>query len=230
MTRPLADNRPARDALLARVRVALGKTGDRAKARADAEAWLAARTQGPRPTINGDLVPRFIAQATRMASTVGRLADRRAIPSAVAQYVDALTLPPQLSAQKSHAGVCWPEFADLDWTGAGLDIAVRPTEGDDRLGITGAFCAIAETGTLVVLSGAETPTATTLLPDTHIAVLRPERIVAGMEDAFDLIRRERGELPRAINMISGPSRTGDIEQRIVMGAHGPYRVHILLVG
>jgi L-lactate dehydrogenase complex protein LldG len=230
MTRPLADNRAARDALLARVRGALGKTGDRAKARADAEAWLAAHTQGPRPAINGDLVQRFIAQATRMASTVGRLADRRAIPSAVAQYVDALTLPPQLSAQKSHAGVCWPEFADLDWTGAGLDIAVRPTEGDDRLGITGAFCAIAETGTLVVLSGAETPTATTLLPDTHIAVLRPDRIVAGMEDAFDLIRRERGELPRAINMISGPSRTGDIEQRIVMGAHGPYRVHILLVG
>jgi L-lactate dehydrogenase complex protein LldG len=230
MTRPLADNRAARDALLARVRVALGKTGDRAKARADAEAWLAARTQGPRPAIDGDLVLRFIAQATRMASTVGRLADRRAIPAAVAQYVDALTLPPQLAAQKSHAGVCWPEFADLDWTGAGLDIAVRPTEGDDRLGITGAFCAIAETGTLVVLSGAETPTATTLLPDTHIAVLRPDRIVAGMEDAFDLIRRERGELPRAVNMISGPSRTGDIEQRIVMGAHGPYRVHILLVG
>jgi L-lactate dehydrogenase complex protein LldG len=230
MTRPLADNRPARDALLARVRGALGKTGDRAKARADAEAWLAARTQGPRPAIHGDLVLHFMAQATRMASSVERLADRHAIPSAVAHYVDALTLPPELAAQKSHAGVCWPEFADLDWTGAGLDIAARPTEGDDRLGITGAFCAIAETGTLVVLSGADTPTATTLLPDTHIAVLRPDRIVAGMEDAFDLIRRERGELPRAINMISGPSRTGDIEQRIVMGAHGPYRVHILLVG
>ena len=81
-----------------------------------------------------------------------------------------------------------------------------------------------------MLSDPASPTATTLLPDTHIAVLRAERIVAGMEDAFALIRSERGALPRAVNMISGPSRTGDIEQTIVLGAHGPFRVHIVLVG
>ena len=80
------------------------------------------------------------------------------------------------------------------------------------------------------LSGADTPTATTLLPDTHVAVVRADRVVSGMEEAFALIRQERGALPRAVNMISGPSRTGDIEQTIVLGAHGPYRVHILLVG
>jgi L-lactate dehydrogenase complex protein LldG len=112
----------------------------------------------------------------------------------------------------------------------GLAIEARPTKGDDRLGITGCYCAIAETGTLVVLAGADTPTGTTLLPDTHVAVVRRDRIVGGMEEAFALIRRERGVLPRAINMISGPSRTGDIEQTIVLGAHGPYRVHILVVG
>ena len=159
-----------------------------------------------------------------------RFADRREIPAAVARYVNALDLPPALAAQKSQRGVCWPEFAELDWAGAGLAIEARPTRGDDRLGITGAFCAIAETGTLVVLSGADSPTATTLLPDTHIAVLAADRIVAGMEEAFALIRRERGSVPRAINLISGPSRTGDIEQTIVLGAHGPYRVHILVVG
>ena len=165
-----------------------------------------------------------------MQSSVERLADRRDIPAAVARYVDALDLPPALAAQKSHAGVCWPEFADLDWAAAGSRSKRDPTAGDDRLGITGAFCAIAETGTLVVLAGADTPTATTLLPDTHIAVLRADRIVAGMEEAFALIRRERGHLPRAVNMISGPSRTGDIEQTIVLGAHGPYRVHVLVLG
>ena len=177
-----------------------------------------------------DLLTKFMTRATDMQSTVERVADRTLIPTAVARYVNALELPPALAAQKSHKGVCWPEFGDLDWKGVSLVIEARPTFGNDRLGITGTYCAIAETGTLVVLSGANTPTATTLLPDTHIAVVRADRIVSGMEEAFALIRREKGQLPRAINMISGPSRTGDVEQTIVLGAHGPFRVHIVVVG
>jgi len=228
MPTSLANNRTARDAVLARVRTALDKK-DRAAARTDAEAYLAAHGHGPRPAMPADLVARFLQRATDMQSSVERLADRRDIPPAVVRYIDALGLPPALAAQKSHAGVCWPEFADLDWAGAGLAIEARPTKGADRLGITSAFCAIAETGTLVVLAGADTPTATTLLPDTHVAILGADRIVAGMEEAFALIRRERGALPRAVNMISGPSRTGDIEQTIVLGAHGPYRVHVLVL-
>jgi L-lactate dehydrogenase complex protein LldG len=220
----------ARQAILARVRTALGKTGPDAAAIAEARDYVARHAHGPRPAMPDDLSARFLQRATDMENTVEVLADRQAIPAAVARYVDALNLPQALAAQKSRQGVCWPEFADLDWAGAGLAIEARPTQGDDRLGITGVFCAIAETGTLVVLAGAQSPTATTLLPDTHIAVLSPARIVAGMEEAFALIRRERGAVPRAINLISGPSRTGDIEQTIVLGAHGPYRVHILLVG
>ena len=219
-----------REAILGRVRAALGKKGADDVVAADAREYVAAHGHGPRPKISADLRARFLQRATDMESTVESLADRAAIPAAVARYVDALDLPSALASQKSLRGVCWPEFADLDWTGAGLAIEARPTRGDDRLGITGAFCAIAETGTLVVLAGADSPTATTLLPDTHVAVLAADRIVAGMEEAFALIRRERGALPRAINLISGPSRTGDIEQTIVLGAHGPYRVHILVVG
>jgi L-lactate dehydrogenase complex protein LldG len=230
MANLLDDNRAAREATLERVRRALGKTGDRAAARAAAAAYVAARPQGPRPRIDGDLVDRFVRRAGHMASTVERVADVAALPQVVARYLAALELPPALAAQKSTAGVCWPEFAGLDWAGAGLAIEARPTEGHDRLGITGCYCAIAETGTLVALSEPASPTATTLLPDTHVAVLRAERIVAGMEDAFALIRSERGALPRAVHMISGPSRTGDIEQTIVLGAHGPFRVHIVLVG
>jgi L-lactate dehydrogenase complex protein LldG len=225
----LAENRVSRDAILERARKALRKTGDDGDARAAAEAYLAAHAQGPRPSMPSDLVARFLQRATDMSSTVERIASRTEIPSAVARYLDALELPPSLAAQKSHAGVCWPEFADLDWSGAGLTIEARPTIGQDRLGITGSFCAIAETGTLVFTTGAATPTATTLLPDTHIAVLNADRIVSGMEEAFALVRSAYGGLPRAINMISGPSRTGDIEQTIVLGAHGPFRVHILLL-
>jgi L-lactate dehydrogenase complex protein LldG len=226
----LGDNRSARDAVLARVRKALGATGDRAAARGEADAYIALHGHGPRPAMPPDLVDRFLRRATDMESSVERIADRGEVPAAVARYLDALTLPPALAAQKSHRGVCWPEFGDLDWTGAGLEIDVRPTVGDDRLGITGVFCAIAETGTLVLLAGAHTPTATALLVDTHVAVLRADRVVSGMEEAYALVRQERGRLPRAVNLISGPSRTGDIEQTIVLGAHGPFRVHILVLG
>ena len=228
MSSSLADSRAARDAVLARVRAALGKKGDRADARVAADAYVALHAQGPRPAMPVDLIERFILRATDMESTVERIGDRRDIPAAVARYVDALVLPPALEAQRSRTGVCWPEFADLDWGAAGLAIEPRPTTGQDRLGITGTFCAIAETGTLVVLAGAANPTATALLVDTHIAIVRSDRVVAGMEEAFALIRREQGRLPRAVNLISGPSRTGDIEQTIVLGAHGPFRVHILV--
>jgi len=227
MSTDLEHNRTARDAVLARVRQRLRKTGDRTGARATAAGIVAAQAHGPRVPIEGSLAERFATRATDMASTIESIADRAEIPMRVARYLDALVLPPALEKQKSHAGVCWPEFADLDWRGAGLDIEPRVTTGSDRLGITGCYCAIAETGTLVFLSGADTPTGTAILPDTHIAVARADRVVSGMEEAFALIRRERGSLPRAVNLISGPSRTGDIEQTIVLGAHGPYRVHIL---
>ena len=177
-----------------------------------------------------DLVDRFLVRAADMQSTVERLSSLGQLPAAVARYIDALDLPPALAAQKSRRGVCWPELADLDWAGAGLEIAPHPTRGDDRLGITGSFCAIAETGTLVITTGAATPSATMLLPDTHVAVVRADRIVAGMEEAFALVRAERPGMPRAVNLVSGPSRTGDIEQTIVLGAHGPFRVHIVVVG
>jgi L-lactate dehydrogenase complex protein LldG len=224
------DNGSAREAVLAKVRAALGKQGDRTQAAAAARATLAARAHGPRPAMPDDLVDRFLRRATDMESTVERIAALARLPQAVARYLDALDLDASLAEQKSHRGVCWPEFGDLDWSGAGLAIEARPAQGSDRLGITGTFCAVAETGTLVVTSGAATPTASMLLPDTHVAVVRADRIVAGMEEAFALVRAEHGAMPRAVNFVSGPSRTGDIEQTIVVGAHGPFRVHIVVVG
>ena len=221
-------NASAREAILARVRAALDKTGERTAAAAAARAYVAAHAQGPRPSMPQDLVERFSARATDMESTVERIASLAQLPQALARYVDALELDPSLAGQRSRRGVCWPEFADLDWAGAGLAIEPRATQGQDRLGITGTFCAIAETGTLVVATAAASPTATMLLPDTHIAVVRPDRIVAGMEDAFALLRGERATMPRGVHFVSGPSRTGDIEQTIVVGAHGPFRVHIVL--
>ena len=81
----------------------------------------------------------------------------------------------------------------------------------------------------MLCSGHDTPAALSLLPETHIALVRLSRIVAAMEDAWQLARDELGRLPRAVNFVSGPSRTGDIEQTIVLGAHGPYRVHLVVI-
>jgi L-lactate dehydrogenase complex protein LldG len=229
MASPLDDNAAAREAVLARVREALKRAGKAPQAAAAREARVARRAHGPRPTLPGDIVARFVERATDQASTDERLGFVEEVPAAVARYLDALELPPAIAAQKSHRGVCWPEFAWLDWRGAGLDIEARPTVGEDRLGITGCLCAIAETGTLMMLSGPDPPASPHLLPETHFAVVPASRVVRHYEDAFALVRSERGQPPRAMNLVSGPSRTGDIEQTIVLGAHGPYRVHLVLV-
>jgi L-lactate dehydrogenase complex protein LldG len=167
------------------------------------------------------------ADAARLAlSPSGDLALSPSGDATTALTGDTVVAPDAVAAH----GVCWPEFAALDWRAAGVSVDVRPTIGQDALGVTGCFCAIAETGTLVFASSSETPSATFLLPETHIAIVRAAQIVGGMEDAFARLREERMEMPRAVNLVSGPSRTGDIEQTIVLGAHGPRRLHIVLVG
>ncbi|HXU67406.1 MAG TPA: lactate utilization protein C [Casimicrobiaceae bacterium] len=214
------DNQRSREAVLARVRAALGRHGPDDEPRAAAHAYLVARRQGPRPELPADLAQRFLQRAADMSSTTARIDAIEQAPAAVARYLDHAAV----------RAVCWPELAMLDWRGAGIDVDVRPASGDDMIGITDCFCAIAETGTLVFASGIDSPPATFLLPETHVAIVRADQIVAGMEEAFARLRAERGALPRAVNLVSGPSRTGDIEQTIVLGAHGPRRVHIVLVG
>jgi len=215
------DNQLAREAVLARVRAALGREGPDDDARAAAHAYLAAHAQGPRPAMPVDVARRFVDRARDMASTVERVAALAHIPDAVARYLAR-------DAGRALRVVAWPEFSALDWRAPGLDVDVRVTTGDDDVGITGCFCAIAETGTLVFVTGPQTPSATFLLPDTHVAIVRVDQLVPGMEEAFARVRT-LGAMPRAINLVSGPSRTGDIEQTIVLGAHGPRRVHIVLV-
>jgi L-lactate dehydrogenase complex protein LldG len=211
----------SRDAILQRVRAGVGR-GDAAGRRAAADAWIAGRARGPQPRLGADLAGRFVDKATSLSSSVERLAGRAELPAAVARFLAA--------GQLGTAALIAPELADLAWAASGLTIAARPAVDRDKVGITGCFCAIAETGTLLLLSGAQTPASVSLLPETHIALVDAGRIVGTMEEAFALVRAEHGSLPRALNFISGPSRTGDIEQTIVLGAHGPRRVHLLLAG
>ena len=209
--------------MLARIRRRLGReAANAAAAAARVDAALAARTAGPRPAAGMDATAKFTAKSLAMSCTLDRIADRAEAPAAVARYLEQQNLP--------RRGVCWSLLAELDWALAGVEMASRPAVDGDLVGVTACFCAIAETGTLMLCSSPQTPAATSLLPETHIALVPIGRIVAAMEEAWNLARSELGELPRAVNFVSGPSRTGDIEQTIVIGAHGPYRVHIILVG
>lgn len=214
-----------REDILGRVRSHLGRSpANEAEAKADIDAWMAARHQGPRPAVATEpaaLLTRFREKSEALSSSVDLVTSEAEIPAAVARYLSGLDL--------GTKAVCWPSLAALPWSAAGLQVEARAARDADLVGITGSFCAIAETGTLMLLSGAETPGTVSLLPETHVAIVAASRIVPGMEEGWNLARAEHGELPRAASFISGPSRTGDIEQTIVLGAHGPYRVHIVIV-
>jgi L-lactate dehydrogenase complex protein LldG len=216
------DTTAARRSIFARIRAAQGRgaTPDASEREAVAD-YLARHPEGPRPPLEDDLVARFVREARKMSTTVDEVEDLAAVPAAVARYLGQGGLTMQ--------AVAWQTLDSLDWAAAGLSVQFRKPEDRDLVGLTGCFCATAETGTLVLLSSPQTWASGALLPETHIAVVPASRIVAGHEDAFALIRAERGELPRAVNFVSGPSRTGDIEQTIILGAHGPYRVHAIVV-
>ncbi|MDR5772199.1 MULTISPECIES: lactate utilization protein C [unclassified Caballeronia] len=219
------DTSAARRNILARICSAQGRRGEPTEAeRVTANDYLTRHPEGPRPPLpdtRDALIARFRLEAERLSTTVAEVAALGDAPAEAARYLRSLNL--------ATDAVAWPALAELPWTQAGIQASLRKPEDADLVGITGCFCATAETGSLVLLSGPDTPASGALLPQTHIAVVPASRIVAAHEDAFALIRAERGELPRAVNFVSGPSRTGDIEQTIVLGAHGPYRVHVIVV-
>jgi L-lactate dehydrogenase complex protein LldG len=171
----------------------------------------------------------FAAMAEAAQATVTRVPALDAVPQAVARYLAAENLPAELVMAPD------PGLDDIPWeTRPLLRIRRGRAEPDDAVSLTPCFAAVAETGTLMLVSGAHTPTTLNFLPDTHIAVVRAGQIVATYEDGWDRLRAATGPasaqgLPRTVNFVTGPSRTGDIEQRIVLGAHGPRRLHIVVV-
>ena len=165
----------------------------------------------------------FISEAQAVDTTIARVANAADVPGAVADFLSSQNLPARLVMTPD------PKLDAIPWDARPmLELRRGIAEDSDAAGITGAFAAIAETGTLMLISGAETPTRNNFLPDTHIVVLRASEVVACYEDGWDRLRAA-GAMPRTVNFITGPSRTGDIEQRMVLGAHGPRRLHIVLI-
>jgi len=218
----------ARDQILGDLRAHLGRGRLSDDAKAEAEARIAAHRRNLIPSRAAALdhagqIALFVVEAEAVDATVARLASVGDVPGAVADYLSRQNLPARLVMTPD------PKLDAIPWdTRPLLEIRRGRAEDGDAAGITGAFAAIAETGTLMLVSGSNTPTRNNFLPDTHIVVLRASEVVACYEDGWDRLRAA-GAMPRTVNFITGPSRTGDIEQRLVLGAHGPRRLHILIV-
>ena len=162
--------------------------------------------------------------------TLVRVPDGDAVPGAVAAYLAAQNLPSEL-AMAPH-----PELQAMPWSTRPL-LLVREgrAQATDRVSLQQGFAGIAETGTLMLPGTAVRPTTLNLLADTAIVVLRATRVVGAYEDAWDLLRRENadaltgGFMPRNVMLVTGPSRSADIEQTLELGAHGPRRLHVVLI-
>jgi L-lactate dehydrogenase complex protein LldG len=213
---PMSDD--ARSAILGRLRRSLGRSDGRAGITAKPEGIIPARADLDLP----GRIALFIRQAEAVQTSVRRLDDDAQVPAAVAEYLRANNLPMRLVMAPD------PALDRPDW--GMLEIRRGRAEDADPVGLTTAFAGIAETGTLMLLSGPDNPTTVAFLPETSIVVLRADRVLRAYEDGLSLLRKERSALPRSINFITGPSRSGDIEQTIQLGAHGPKRLLVLLVG
>jgi L-lactate dehydrogenase complex protein LldG len=217
----------ARAAVLGRLRQALGRGRD-----VDAQRrGLRQRLSAPHANLipaRADLdrsgrIRLFVAQAEAVQAAVRRVDRYRDLPRAVVEYLRLHNLPPRLVMASD------PVLAQANWRGTMLEIRHGRAVKEDLVGLTTAYAGIAETGTLMLLSAPETPTMLAFLPETSLVVLSSERILRAYEDGFALLRQEHGALPRSINFITGPSRSGDIEQTLQLGAHGPRRLCVLLV-
>ena len=209
----------ARERILHRLRSALD--GHR---QGDWQAALDRRmAQAPtliRPELPDDLQACFLEKLALSGGTCERLATAEEVPGAIAHFLGRQGLPMKVRAA--------PALRGIDW-GDGLEVSYGATRGDDLISLTPAFCAVAETGSVVLLSGDASPTLLNFLPDVHIVVVEAAQLVPHYEDVWARLRA-LGEMPRSVNFITGPSKTADVEQTLQIGAHGPRCLHVVMTG
>jgi len=225
----------SRDAILGAIRRGLRRGPLPADQRAMLDGRLAthprhlvpARARGTR----AERIALFLRNVEKEFGTVERVPDPAHVPAAVADYLAAQNLAPRF-VLAPH-----PELAALPWsTRPMLEHEARRARPDDAVSVQHAWAGVAETGTLLFPSGPTRPTTLNLLPETEIAILRASDIVGAYEEALDRLRAERagaepsgGFMPRNLMLVTGPSRSADIEQTLELGAHGPRRLHVILI-
>ena len=219
----------ARDEIIANIRRSLGVSGRERPRRSQVEARLAAAPRGlipERGQVGGEArAALFRHMAESSLASVGEVADAGEVPGAVAAYLRDHSLPATIRMGAD------PRLADLPWGATALEVSRGPSAGDDLNGVSHAFAGVAETGTLALVSGPDNPTSLNFLPDNHVVVLHASDLVGDIEEVWGRVRAAygRGSMPRVVNFVTGPSRSGDIEQTLILGAHGPRRLHVILV-
>ncbi|MEW7006987.1 MULTISPECIES: LutC/YkgG family protein [unclassified Lentilitoribacter] len=170
----------------------------------------------------------FVKMASDAQTVVTRVAKYTDIPKDVVTYLRAHNLP--FSVCSGHD----KRLAKAKWASEpNLEVEKRASDGGDLVGISHATSAIAESGTLLLTSGKDNPTTINFLADHHIVILNAKDIKGDLESALGKLKKNADgstEMPRAINLITGPSRSGDIEQKLLLGAHGPRALKIVIVG
>jgi L-lactate dehydrogenase complex protein LldG len=199
---------------------------------ADQTAMLRGRmAQHPRHLIparsrlpHAEQVDLFVRNVEKEFGSVTRVADLDAVPGAVVDYLAAQNLPGSV-IMAPH-----PELQAIPWSARPLlDVREGRAQGTDAVSVQHGYAVIAETGTLMLPSGLERPVTLNLLADTEVVVLRASAVVGAYEEGWDRLRAEAVGMPRNVMFITGPSRSADIEQTLELGAHGPRRLHVVLV-
>jgi len=226
-----ADREGAREAILAKIRASLGISGQSGARSAVVERRLEAPSRHLIPERankpKADLEVLFASTLAAQFATVLPAANFSDVPGAIATYLRQTSLPFEIGMGLD------PVLSALPWA---MEPALVLKEGaaapTTEVGLSRAIAGAAETGTLFLASGADNPVTLTFMPATHIVVITSNDVVGPYEDAFERVRRIYGAglMPRTLNLVSGPSRTADIGGKIVIGAHGPRRLGIIVAG
>ena len=216
----------ARDEILANIRRSLHVSGAEAPRRAAVHDRLTRAPAGVIPERGQGGLATFKAEALRAAATLTELASAAEVPAEIARWLREHNLPATLRIGAD------PRLTGLPWGETAVALSQGASEGHDLNGASVAFAGVAETGTLALVSGTDNPTTLNFLPANHVVVLFAGDVVGDLESVFAKLRARygAGQAPRTVNFVTGPSRSADIEQTLLFGAHGPKKLHIVLVG
>jgi L-lactate dehydrogenase complex protein LldG len=220
-----------REAVLGKIRRALAVSGSQA----DRKAAVDGRLAGPAANLipeRGQLegaarIDLFCKMAEAVQAGVTRVASADDVPAAIAGFLRQNNLPAEirLGEDERLAALRWEKEPNLARKSG-------PSDGRDLVSVSHALGGVAETGTLVLHSGTDNPTTLNFLPDTHIVLVDAADIAGDYEAVWQRIRAVfgKGVMPRTVNWVTGPSRSADIEQTLLLGAHGPRALQIIVVG